>query len=279
MRSIRRVLAATAAGVAMTAASIAVAGPAAASPEDGKGCAGFPAVPASYVCIISATPANALPTTTTSYIPVTVPAACYVADCTDPTTVQVPVPGAGLNNGDVAVLWYQGTHYPIGVALGGQVLTLAQDTIRLVGNTVNGVLQDLPTTTELLQAVVRAVQPYLDLVNRVLDGAVDDVNQAIASLPTTTEILQDLARELRPWIEFANDTIDGLPTSGELVDAAVEVLRPYVLAVVAWVEAVQGVVGDLPTTQEIFRAIEETDWVYTAQQLALFVLELILGDA
>lgn len=106
-------------GIAALAAAAAIASgfaaPAVASPQDGEGCVGFPAVPATYVCVISVTPGGAVPTTSTTSIPVTVPRFCYAVDCVGPTTVNVPVPGVTPGSGVVATLWYGGTYYPIGV--------------------------------------------------------------------------------------------------------------------------------------------------------------------
>jgi hypothetical protein len=120
---------------------IAAATPASATPEDGKGCAGSPAFPQAYVCVISTTPTNAVPTTTTTSVAVPVPRLCYVADCVGPTTVDVPVPGAQPGTGAVAVLWYQDVYYPIAV---GQVpsLTLLQPYVTLVSG-----LADTAATT------------------------------------------------------------------------------------------------------------------------------------
>lgn len=92
-----------------------MATPATAGPDDGKGCVGFPSLPDTYVCVISVTPGAAVPTTTTSTIPVTVPRFCYVADCVGPTTVSVPVPGVQPGSGVVAQLWYKGQYIPIAV--------------------------------------------------------------------------------------------------------------------------------------------------------------------
>lgn len=112
MRILRRAIAVTAVALTMTALAVA---PASASPEDGEGCVGFPSLPDTYVCVISVTPGNVVPTTTTATIPVTVPRFCYVADCLGPTTVNVPVPGVQPGSGVVAQLWYKGQYIPIAV--------------------------------------------------------------------------------------------------------------------------------------------------------------------
>ena len=176
-RTFARALAAL--GAALTI-PVVVASPAAASPEDGQGCAGLPAIPQTYVCVISATPQNAVPTTTTTTIPVTVPRVCYVADCTGPTVVNVPVPGVTPGTGAVAVLWYQGVYYPIAI---GQVpsLTLLQPYVQLVTDVAGiavgiaqpwiayaeswiayaeGIVNDPPTTSEIRNLVIENTIGY-----------------------------------------------------------------------------------------------------------------------
>lgn len=101
--------------IAVAAFTTGLATPASAGPGDGEGCAGFPTIPDTYVCVITVTPQNAVPTTTTAMIPVTVPRFCYVAGCTGPTTVNVPVPGVQPGSGVVATLWYKGQYIPIAV--------------------------------------------------------------------------------------------------------------------------------------------------------------------
>lgn len=107
---IKRVLTTFAATAAFAGALVS---PAAASPEDGQGCVGAPDIPGAYVCVVSLTPTNALPTVTTTTVPVTVPRLCYFAGCTDPRTVQVPVPGYTEGSGYVAVLYWNGGYYTI----------------------------------------------------------------------------------------------------------------------------------------------------------------------
>lgn len=109
---LRRLLATAAAALPLACL---VAAPASASPEDGQGCAGTPDIPAAYVCVVSLTPAQPLPAVTTTHVPVTVPRVCYYADCTDRTTVLVPVPGYTPGSGYAAVLYWNGRYYPIGL--------------------------------------------------------------------------------------------------------------------------------------------------------------------
>jgi len=187
MRSFHRVLATTVASLAFAAAGLAGAAPALASPEDGEGCVGTPAVPASYICVISLTPENALPGTTTTTIPVTVPELCYFLDCTEETTVDIPVPGVSPSEGVVAVLWYQGEYIPIAVGT-GQATTLVNDTVDLAVGVaqdalaaVDEIRDGLPTTGELVQ-----------MVQDVVD-----------ELPSVSEI----RALLQPWIDFVTETV------------------------------------------------------------------------
>ena len=170
---IKRLLATVAATAAFATA---LATPAAASPEDGQGCVGTPTIPGAYVCVISLTPTSALPTVTTSSVPVPVPPVCYFLDCTDPTTVNVPVPGLTPGSGTVAVLWYQGRHYPIAagtdqlVAIVGQVVTTAVQIANGVVTDVNEVLAGLPTSDELVTLLLGLVAPYVQQVQDTLAG-------------------------------------------------------------------------------------------------------------
>lgn len=140
-----RVLTALAATAALSAALVT---PAAASPEDGQGCVGTPTIPLTYVCVVSLTPTNAVPdVAVTTYVPVDVPPICYFLDCTEPTTVNVPVPTVTPGSGWVAVLYHDGTYYPIAVSTEGVQTVLAEvvELVRDLGSqslcaTVNDVL-------------------------------------------------------------------------------------------------------------------------------------------
>lgn len=103
--------AATTVAAVTAALTVPLATPAAA--DGPTGCAGFPSIPETYVCIVQNTPENAVPTVTTTTMPVTIPAFCYVAGCTEDTTVDVPVPDVEPGTGVLIVLSYQGTQYPI----------------------------------------------------------------------------------------------------------------------------------------------------------------------
>ncbi|HVF06719.1 MAG TPA: hypothetical protein VNA20_17925 [Frankiaceae bacterium] len=173
MRSFHRAVATAVAGLAFTAAGIAGAGSALATPEDGKGCVGTPAVPASYVCVISLTPENALPTTASTNVPVTVPPLCYLLDCTDETVVNVPVPGVTPTSGVVAVLWYQGQYIPISAGTGWatervtETVDLAVATALGTVATVQGVLDGLPTA-DVLELVTEKIGFTVDASERVV---------------------------------------------------------------------------------------------------------------
>lgn len=111
MRRLSRAVAVVAAALALPVVTAAT--PAAAAGP--TGCAGFPSIPDTYICIVQNTPENAIPTVTTTPVAVTVPAFCYIAGCTADTTVNVPVPNVKPGSGVVLVLSYKGTQYPIGV--------------------------------------------------------------------------------------------------------------------------------------------------------------------
>lgn len=93
----------------MTAAVAAAAFAVPLAPAAAVGCAGLPDTPVAYVCVESVTPENAVPDRTPgSASPVDVPSVCYVAGCTDPTTVYVPGDPGGIDSSDdpvVVVTW------------------------------------------------------------------------------------------------------------------------------------------------------------------------------
>lgn len=110
-KTLLRTLAALA-GVAMP---FALAAPAAASPEDGEGCAGLQSNPNAYICVISADP-TAVPTVGPTGTSTTVYSenVCYVAGCQD---VTVSVPDVAVTDPDNALLvvYYNGQTYSVGV--------------------------------------------------------------------------------------------------------------------------------------------------------------------
>lgn len=186
MRLLHRAVATAVAGLAFAAAGVVGAAPAAAAP--GEGCAGSPDIPATYVCIVKLDPYAAVPDTTITYVPVTVPRLCYVAGCTTGSVVNVPVVGLTPREGIVAVLSYQGQYYPIAVGT-EQLLVLINDTIDLVVRTAGN-----------LQATV--------------DGVVYDLNRAIDELPDRWELEQmlndALYEALQPYQEFIAGAEDSL---------------------------------------------------------------------
>ncbi len=203
MRSIRRAVTAVATAAALTVAGAGLATPAHADPTDGKGCVGLPTVPVTYVCVISLTPTNAVPTTTTTYIPVNVPPVCYFLDCTDPTTVNVPVPGVSEGSGQVAVLYHNGVYYPIGVGSSGIIATV-NDAVDLgvgLAGTAYGLALDA------VQLALDTAGPAIDTVLATADDLQNRVNNAIYDLgyigeyglcTTARYVYSDLTRKSLP---------------------------------------------------------------------------------
>lgn len=191
MRLFHRVLATTVASLALASAGVMVAAPASATPEDGKGCVGTPAVPASYICVISATPENVVPSVTTVNVPVSVPSICYFLDCTKPQTVNVPVPNVTPKSGVVAVLWYQGVYYPIGVGTVDEVTRLVWNTIDLakgVAYTALGI------AAQLADYGVQQVNHYVGVVGGIVEEAYYDVERIVNDLPTVDELVAAIVR-------------------------------------------------------------------------------------
>jgi hypothetical protein len=190
MRSIRRLLTATAVSVAIAAGTIAAV-PAAAGPEDGEGCVGLPSVPAAYVCVISLTPGNAVPNVTTTTIPVTVPEVCYFLDCAGPTTVPVPIPGASANENAIAVIYYNGQYVPIGLGTVGTLLPIVNGAVTLAVDTALGAVE---TAGEVLANLEDRVQPYVDLLNREIDVVIGLVTDLVQDPPTVDDVIAALER-------------------------------------------------------------------------------------
>lgn len=299
MRLAIRALAATAATLALSTVAVTLAAPASATPEDGKGCAGLPAVPQSYVCVISATPGNAVPTTTTTTIPVAVPRICYVADCTGPTTVGVPVPGVQPGTSAVAVLWYQGVTYPIAV---GQVpsLELVQPYVTLVTGTVNTALT---TATSLANSTVTTatntvgtattlangtVTTATSLANSTVATATTLANGAVTTATNTVTTATTLANgTVATATALANSTIATATTvAGNVVVLAVDAAgNAYAKAldtvagvqqtyqetrdnVEGYLEAVRDLANDPPTARELIIELLGYDTYYSIQELA-----------
>jgi hypothetical protein len=189
---LRRALATTVAGLALTAGAVVVAGPAAAT---GEGCIGLPSVPAAFVCVVSLTPENAVPTVTTANVPVTVPEVCYYVSCTGPKTVQVPVPGATLNSGYVAVVRYKNVDYPIGVGTAGAayqaILDAEQDVLVLADGVYATVLDTYGSVSETAATWVQYVQDTAPSVSEIR-GLVNDLRDTYV-YPVT-----------RPWTDYVN---------------------------------------------------------------------------
>lgn len=185
---ITRLLAAFAAALVLP---VAVATPAAASPEDGQGCAGTPTLPDTYVCVISVNPGG-LPTVTTTPMTVVVPPVCYLAGCTAPTPVDVPIPRASEGSGAVLVLWYKGVYYPFAVSSDGVVRTVVEtvDTGAELAGYYAGVLVTLYEDTyagaqaladeyvaaviDLARRVLGDLEPLLTAVSEYVSGVLGD---------------------------------------------------------------------------------------------------------
>lgn len=187
MHVIRRALATLIAGAVFTVLGAASAY---ASPEDGEGCVGSPDIRETYICVIAVTPENAVPTTSTTTIPVPVPRLCYLVDCTDPTTVGVPVPGATPGSGQIAVLWYQGQFIPIAAGT-DLVFTLLADAITLAEGAAGVAMQ-------------------------VADGAIAEANRIVGMLPTADEVLTEVQALYAAVSAEVARVIDSVPTVDEL---------------------------------------------------------------
>lgn len=225
IRSFQRAVATTVAGLAFAAAGISVAGSAAASPEDGKGCVGTPGLPASYVCVISTTPENVVPGTSVTNVPVTVPKLCYFLDCTEAKTVLVPVPGVTPRTGVVAVLWYQGQYIPVNVGT-GEATALLFSAIDLATRTATGAVGTANDTVAYAATLANgAVGTAIGLATSIVDGA---VTYALG--------------QANYYRDYVNDVIGGLPTVQEIRDAVVQFVRD--------------VVND-PQVQQVIQAVQD----------------------
>ena len=223
MRLFHRAVATAVAGLAFSAAAVVGATPAAAAP--GEGCAGSPDIPATYVCIVKLDPMAAAPSTSITYVPVTVPRLCYVAGCTEGSVVNVPVVGLTPREGIVAMVSYQGQYYPISVGT-EQLLVLINSTVDLVVRTVGN-----------LQGTV--------------DGVVYDLNRAIDELPDRWELQQmvddALYEALYPYQEF--------------LAGAEESLKEFVRE---WVYTVRDIVNNLDpvyTVQQLLSFIDLENYI------------------
>lgn len=190
MRSFRRVLSTSVTALAFTAAGLATAAPAAADP--GEGCVGLPELPAAFVCVVELNPGALVPSVTTTPVPVRVPPVCYLAGCTAPTTVNVPVPNATPGSGNVAVLFYNGTYYPIGAgldvvwALVEDIQLLADDVVREVDQTLN----DLPDVFAILRALQEdVVDPIVAEQLAEIERLMRGIDRLVGQLPGAIETL------------------------------------------------------------------------------------------
>jgi hypothetical protein len=232
MRAFHRAIATTLAGLAIAAGIV----PASATPEDGKGCVGSPDVPATYVCVISVTPENVVPTTTTTIVPVPVPELCYFLDCVPSKTVDVPVPGVTLRSGVVAVIWHKGAYIPISVGT-PDALALLYSTIDLATQTAVGAAETAGETVAYAAGLANGLAATaLGIAGRTADdaaaaadAALDDAGRTIADARDAAYAVRDYARDeayrIRDDAQYTaqqvaqavQETIDGLPTAKEVL--------------------------------------------------------------
>lgn len=219
MRAFHRAVATTLAGLAIAAGIV----PASATPEDGKGCVGSPDVPATYVCVISVTPENVVPTTTTTIVPVEVPELCYFLDCVESETVEVPVPGVTPRSGVVAVIWHKGTYIPISVGT-PDALTLLYSTIDLATETALGAAGTAAETVAYAAGLANGLAATaLGIAGDAADDAVAAANEAVADARTLAFQVRDEAYRIRDDAEYTvQEAVDNLPTVDEVVTLVVD---------------------------------------------------------
>lgn len=169
---------------------IATSAATAAPPE---GCVGLPSVPEAYVCIVSWTPENAVPTVTPGSETVWLPEVC-VFTCIGPTPVTVP--GISPNSGTIAVVRYRDQDYSISTSSVPQPpmgSTLPPPGFAGKGCSVFAVEdRDQPNTwlTFLQGGPVRATDPSYTLTSArcaiTLDGNVVFIDDADGQVGVTT---------------------------------------------------------------------------------------------
>lgn len=95
---------------AVASAVLGVAGTTPASAEDNQNCIGFPSIPETFVCVTTLAPNNALPVPGPTE-PLTIPEICYLIDCREEETLQIPTYQPNPN--PVVVITYNGDTYTI----------------------------------------------------------------------------------------------------------------------------------------------------------------------
>lgn len=257
MRSFQRAVATSVATLALAAAGLAVAAPAAATPEDGKGCVGTPALPATYVCVISVTPENVVPGTTVTNVRVTVPRLCYFLDCTAEQVVDVPVPGVTPRTGVIATLWYQGQYIPINVGT-AEATTLLYSTINLATGVATGAVGTANAAVAYAATVASgAASTAIGLATTTAATAVATVNREVANAQATAAAaVVTINRELANAIVAVNAAVgtvnttlnnaaatagklvaDGLVAAGAAVDNAIVIANREIAKAEATLDA------------------------------------------
>jgi hypothetical protein len=147
----------TAAVTATVAGALAI-GSASAAHADPQNCVGLPSVPEAFVCVVSVTPANAIPTVGgTGGTVVTVPSVCYFVACTDPTTVTVPTPTLSGGTGPVAVVYYNGSTYVVAGPLDFAAIMALIDEVRTTASALPS--QVVALATPVVQSLVAQLGP------------------------------------------------------------------------------------------------------------------------
>jgi hypothetical protein len=114
---------------------------------ESENCIGLPSIPPAFVCVVSLTPENAIPSIGTSGgTDVTVPAVCYYLDCTEPTTTTVPTPTIS-GGGSIAVISYNGSTYTVASPLdSGALAGLISELASSLPGQAEALAQDTATT-------------------------------------------------------------------------------------------------------------------------------------
>lgn len=197
-------------------------------PPGNKGCVGSPEIPKAFVCVVSLTPENAVPAvgTTTIYTQ-RVPVMCYYVGCTDPMYVPVPGPTVTPNGGSIAVIYYDGTNYPVvipGVSadeLLAALQALAQQAIDLVLGVAGGleplVAQALHLVASNLIVAVEVARFTTIGTTETIDAAWTGVWDNFTCSPTTEKVCGTVyrlpltaTRMTRDQVNTAADTLVGI---------------------------------------------------------------------
>lgn len=242
MRVFHRALATALAGLALTAGLA----PVSATPEDGEGCAGSPSYPDTYVCVISVTPENVVPTTTVGSVDVTVPKLCYVAGCVEEKTVEVPVPGVTPKTGIVATLWYKGAYIPIAVGT-ADALTLVYDTVDLANEVGDDALGTVAYAADLANGVAATA---VGIVDNAADNAVEDAQQRLEDAQQDADVLIQNAGEA---VQEYRDQV--YATRDQVYEIRDNLVYDVQQTVDETVYDVERIVNNLPTADELVQIV------------------------